>query len=97
MLSRQSIQARLTSRIDFDGRGHACDETNAIGNRCYPYPDGDPLRETYPGEYRIHRREALLVRLCIGYSDAASEPTDLAANDQAVTHQFDFGGIAVAD
>lgn len=76
-----SIREPLPPRLDLDGRGHAGDQPNAIGNRIDPNADRHALSEADPSEYGVDIREPLLIGVRIRDVDGPRNAVDLTAND----------------
>ena len=92
-----SVRESLRARIDLNRRGHAGNQANAIRDLIDLDADRHALSEADPGEYRVDVREPLLIGVCIRDVNGPRNAADVAANDLAIAHQFDLGGIAFAD
>ena len=87
----------MWSRIDLDGRGHAGNETNAMGDLIDFDADRHALSEPYPREDRVDVRYPLVIGVCIRDVNRPGDAANLAANNLVMAHQLDFGGIAFPD
>jgi hypothetical protein len=84
-------------RIDLDCRGHAGNQANSFRDLIDLDADRHALSEANPGKYRVDVRDPLMIGVCIRDVNGPRDPAHVAANDLAIAHQFDLGGIAFAD
>jgi len=92
-----SVRRRDGLWIDLHGRRHAGHQANAIRHLIDVDVHRHALGEPHPGEDRVDRGEALQVGLRVRDIDGARDAADMAANDLAVAHQLDAGGVALVD
>jgi hypothetical protein len=96
--SRQPSRLSISpARLDLHARGLAGHETHAIRNVVDLDADRDALRQSDPGENRIHLRETRLPAHRIRNGNAAGDAGHMALKHRAVAHELHFRPVAGAD